>query len=192
MMHRKRWNIFLIMILAVLVGLAFFTNAQADYWTALPPYNVLWPLWSPALSPPDPISGVPTPLVNALTRMTILPVQPAMIWDPASPEANNGPLPWLAYNAPLAFGGGLMIWDQYYGMRPFPLDYMLDPLTGGPLPIPLPLSYWLLNPIEFEEINAYHFILGNLVYSNTYGVPLANLLTPAEFWGIPPLTVGIY
>ena len=191
-MHRKRWNMFLIMVLTVLMCLVFFTYAQADYWTALPPYNVLWPLWSPALSPPDPITGVPTPLVNALTRMTILPVQPAMIWDPASPGANNAPLPWLAYNAPLAFGGGLMIWDQYYGMRPFPPDYMLDPLTGVPAPIPLPLSYWLLSPIAFDEINAYHYILGNLVYANTYGVPITSLLTAQQFWGLPDLTVGIY
>jgi hypothetical protein len=85
-----------------------------------------------------------------------------------------------------------MIWDQYYGMRPFPPDYMLSPLTGAPAPIALPLAYSLLGPIGFDEINAYHYILGNLVYANTYGVPLANLLTPAEFWGIPPLTVGVY
>jgi hypothetical protein len=85
-----------------------------------------------------------------------------------------------------------MVWDQYYGMRPFPLDYMVDPLTGVPAPIPLPLAYSLLGPIEFEEINAYHFILGSLVFANTYGVPLSNLLTPQQFWGLPDLTVGIY
>ena len=191
-MHRKKGNIVFIITLTILVGLVFFTHAQADYWTAMPPYNVLWPLWSPALSPVNPLTGVPAPLVTSITRDTVLPVQPAMLWDPASPGANNGPLPWLAYNAPLAFGGGLMIWDQYYGMRPFPPDYMLDPVSSAPLPIPLPLSYWLLGPIEFEEINAYHFLLGNLAYANTYGAPLANLLTAAEFWGIPPLTVGIY
>ena len=170
----------------------FVSAAQADYWTAMPPYNILWPLWSPALSPVNALSGVATPLVTSITRDTVLPVQPAMLWDPASPEANNGPLPWLAYNTPLALGGGLLIWDQYYGMRPFPPDYMVDPVTAAPVPIPLPLSYWLLRPIEYEEINAYHYTLGNLVYANTYGVPLSNLLTPQVFWGLPPLTVGIY
>ena len=191
-MHRKKGNVLLIMTLTILVGLVFFTHAQAQYWTAMAPYNVLWPLWSPALSPVNPVTGLATPLVTSITRDTILPVQPAMLWDPASPGANNGPLPWLAYNAPLAFGGGLMIWDQYYGMRPFPPDYMLDPISSAPLPIPLPLSYWRLEPIGFEEINAYHFLLGNLAYSSIYGAPLANLLTAAEFWGIPALTAGIY
>ncbi|MGA1867939.1 MAG: hypothetical protein ACMUJM_05255 [bacterium] len=191
-MHRKKRIVFIVMTLTILLIALLVAGAQADYWTAMPPYNVLWPLWSPALSPENPVTGVATPLVNAVTRHTILPVQPAMLWDPASPEANNGPLPWLAYNTPLALGGGLLIWDQYYGMRPFPPDYMVDPVTSTPVPIPLPLSYWLLRPIEFEEINAYHFVLGNLVYANTYGVPLLNLLTPQEFWGLPPLTVGVY
>ena len=191
-MQRKKRKIILIITLTILVGLVFFTHAQAQYWTAMAPYNVLWPLWSPALSPVNPVTGLATPLVTSITRDTILPVQPAMLWDPASPGANNGPLPWLAYNAPLAFGGGLMIWDQYYGMRPFPPDYMLDPISSAPLPIPLPLAYSLLGPIGFEEINAYHFLLGNLAYSSIYGAPLANLLTAAEFWGIPALTAGIY
>ena len=190
-MHRRKRDIFLIMILTILVGLMFIGYAQADYWVALPPYNVLWPLWSPALSPVSPVTGVPTPLVNALTSHTILPVQPAMVWDPASPEVNNGPYPWLLYNAPLAFGGGLMMWDQFYGMRPFPPDYMLDPVTGVPAPISLPLSYWLLDPIELGEIWAYNFGLGNAVYANTYGVPISNLLTAQEFWGLPDLALPL-
>lgn len=184
-MHKRRLNIYLIMILTILVGIVFFTYAQADYWVALPPYNVLWPLWSPALSPVDPITGLPTPLVSTLTQNTVLPVQPAMVWDPASPEVNNAPYPWLLYNTPLALGGGLLYWDQFYGINPWPPNYMLDPLTSAPVPISLPLSYWLLKPIEFGEIQAYNFLLGNAAFSNTYGVPFPSLLTSAEFWGFP-------
>lgn len=181
----------LIMALAILLGIMVFSYAQADYWIALPPYNVLWPLWSPALSPQDPITGLPAPLVNVLTGHTILPVQPAMVWDPATPEVNNAPYPWLLYNMPIQFGGGLLMWDQFYGMRPFPPEYMTDPLTGAPLPITLPLSYWLLGPIDFDEIWAYNYWLGNATYSNTYNVPLSELLTPQAFWGLPALALPL-
>lgn len=188
-MFRNKWNIYLVMIFIIIASILFFTAiaAQADNWIALPPYNVLWPLWSTPLSPVDLVTGLPTPLVSSLTNKTVLPVQPAIIWDPASPEANNGPLPWLAYNTPAVLGGGLLIWDQFYGMRPFPPDYMLDPVTLAPIPIPLPLSYWLLKPIEYGDIWAYELSLGNAVYSTIYGVPPLNLLTPEQIWSFGPL-----
>jgi hypothetical protein len=191
MMDRKRCHILLIMIFVILMGMVFTLHARADYWVALPPYNVLWPLWSPALSPVDPLTGIATPLVTALTRNTVLPVQPALIWDPASPEANNAPLPWLAYNTPAAFGSGLLIWDQFYGLRPFPPDYMLDPFTSAPLPIPLPLSYWLLKPIENDHIWAYELQLGNVVYAAAFGVSPLSLLSARQLWGIPALALPI-
>jgi hypothetical protein len=191
MMYGKKWNILLILIFAILVGMMFLTNAQADYWVALPPYNVLWPLWSPALSPVDPLTGLATPLVTTLTRNTVLPVQPALIWDPASPEANNAPLPWLAYNTPASLGGGLLIWDQFYGLRPFPPEYMIDPVTLAPLPIPLPLSYWLLKPIENDHIWAYELQLGNIVYATTFGISPLSLLSAQALWGIPDLALPV-
>jgi hypothetical protein len=191
MMYRKKCNILLILVFAILIGMMLITHAQADNWIALPPYNVLWPLWSPALSPVDPLTGLATPLVTALTRNTILPIQPALIWDPASPEANNAPLPWLAYNTPASLGGGLLIWDQFYGLRAFPPDYMVDPVTLAPLPIPLPLSYWLLKPIENDHIWAYELQLGNIVYASTFGVSPLSLLGAQALWGIPDLALPI-
>lgn len=187
-MYRKTWSIVFIVILIMLVCSAY---TQADYWVALPPYNILWPLWSPAMSPIDPVTGVPVPLVSSVTKNTLLPFQPAMVWDPASPEVNNAPYPWMLYNTPAALGGGLLFWDQFYGMRPWPPDYMLDPVTSAPVPIALPLSYWLLKPIAYSEIQAYNFLLGNAVYSNTYGVPFSSLLTASEFWGFPALSLPV-
>ena len=40
------------------------TDAYATYWTALPPYNFLWPLWSPALSPTDAAHIIALPLLT--------------------------------------------------------------------------------------------------------------------------------
>ena len=48
-------------------------KAEAQLWEPLPPYNLLWPLWSPVLSPPDPVTGEPTPLVDSLYENTVLP-----------------------------------------------------------------------------------------------------------------------
>ncbi|MGA1844827.1 MAG: hypothetical protein ACMUIS_09740 [bacterium] len=44
-------------------------------WTALPPYNVLWPLWSPALSPADAAGYIEPPLVMDpfLTPLMVVP-----------------------------------------------------------------------------------------------------------------------
>ena len=186
-MDRNKWYLLIMIILMISIGILFCADAQAQDWIAIPPYNVLWPLWSPALSLIDPATGLATPLVTSLTSGTVLPVQPAIIWDPSSVEALHGPLPWLAYNIPLALGGGLVIWDQFYGLRPFPLDYMLDPITLNPLPIPLPLGYSLLNPIAYDHIWLYELMLGNTVYSSAYGVPITGLLTPQDIWGLPAL-----
>ena len=75
-------------------------NCTAQLWQSLPPYNVLWPLWSPVLSPPDPLTGLPTPLVSEITKNTFLPVQPALVWDPRVPFFH------LLYNY-VPVGGGL-------------------------------------------------------------------------------------
>ncbi|MGA1867844.1 MAG: hypothetical protein ACMUJM_04775 [bacterium] len=190
-MHRKRYNIGIIIIFTILVGLLFTSFAWGDYWVALPPYNVLWPLWSPPLSPVDPVTGAASPLVTSLARDTVLTVQPALIWDPASPEANNAPLPWLAYNTPAPLGGGLLIWDQYYGLRPFPPDYMIDPVSLTPLPIPLPLLYSLLKPIDYDHIWLYELSLGNVIYAATYGASPSSLLTPQDIWGLPDITLPV-
>lgn len=86
--------------------------SYAQYWTTLPPYNLLWPLWSPPLSPVD-----PTPLISDLIDNTILPVQPAIIWDP--------------------------ILNTIYGINPWPPSYLLDVTVPS---IVLPPNLTGLNP----------------------------------------------
>ncbi|MGA1841660.1 MAG: hypothetical protein ACMUIU_13640 [bacterium] len=74
---------FIIIVCLTFVFLAY-SFSYAQYWVALPPYNLLWPLWSPVLSPPDPITGLSIPLTTELTGSTILPVQPGLAWNPLS------------------------------------------------------------------------------------------------------------
>ena len=177
-----------IFILVTSVDLIIPTSNHALYWTNLPPYNVLWPLWSPPLVTdfnPDPLVLVgTTPIITELTRNTILPVQPGLAWDPCQPGVEA--FPWLLYNTPLAFGGGLTYWDVYYGMNPWPPEYMLDPVTGAPITLALPLGWTLLGPTSLSHFG-WFVPLGNAIFSNRYGVPIADLLTTAELWGFTPL-----
>ncbi|MGA1842228.1 MAG: hypothetical protein ACMUIU_16530 [bacterium] len=183
---KKSFIIFNILIFVfIFVTIAgFIVTIQAQYWTPLPPYNVLWPLWSPVLSPVDPITGLATPLVTSLTRNTILPTQPGLAWDPCQPGVEA--FPWLLYNTPLAFGGGLTYWDVYYGMNPWPPEYMLDPVTGAPITIALPLGWTLLLPTSLSHFG-WFVPLSNAIFSYRYGVPIADLLTTADIWGFTPL-----
>ena len=189
MFNEKKFSILILAISMAIVStvlmLFLFTSVMAQYWAAIPPYNVMWPLWSPALSPVDPVTGLATPLVTSLTRNTVLPVQPGMAWDPCQPGVEA--FPWLLYNVPATLGGGLVYWDVYYGMNPWPPSYMLDPVTGAPAPISLPLGWSLLSPIGLEHFG-WFLPLGNALFSYQYGVPISSLLTGAEIWGFPPLS----
>ena len=101
-MFGKRMFVFIIFIIFALTvsgGLLRPVEVDARYWEILPPYNVLWPLYSPPLSPIDPVSGVATPLISELTANTILPVQPGIAWDPSQDVY------WLLYNTPPPFVG---------------------------------------------------------------------------------------
>ncbi|MGA1867840.1 MAG: hypothetical protein ACMUJM_04755 [bacterium] len=170
--------------------------AADPYWAAIPPYNVLWPLFSPVLSPPvgpvDPITGVaaPVPLVSSLTNNTVLPVQPALVFDPCQP--NVAGMGFLVYNTPAALGGGLTYWDPYYGLNPWPPSYMLDTVTGAPLPITLPVGWSFLDPGSLIDLKHFEWFvpLGNAAFSLQFQVPYTSLLTTADIWGnlIPPLT----
>ncbi|MEW5801856.1 MAG: hypothetical protein AB1847_07085 [bacterium] len=180
MFKGKKAVIFLfifITLISISILLPALVQAQAN-WAAMPPYNVLWPLWSPALSPGG------TPLVTNLTRNTILPVQPALAWDPLQPAGTG--VPWALYNTPTAFGGGLLYFDLYYGLNPWPPSYMVDAVSGAPKPITLPLSWSVLLPTALKGLE-YYVPLANAVYSYQYGVPLTSLLTSASIWGLPPL-----
>jgi hypothetical protein len=182
-----RWGI---MGLIILVALLLFwsQSIHAQYWAALPPYNLLWPLWSPPLVTdfnPDPLvlAGT-TPIITELTSSTVLPVQPAIIWDPILYD--KGPF-WLLYNVPTAFGGGLTFFEEIYGFMPFPPSYLLDPVTGVPAPLTLPLTFSTLAPFDLKHFADVQ-LMANLTYSWLYGLTPAqyfDLLTPADLWGIP-------
>ncbi|MGA1823240.1 MAG: hypothetical protein ACMUIP_01160, partial [bacterium] len=139
-MCRNKFFLFLFLIALVFAfmasgGLFVPSSVDAQYWQALPPYNVLWPLWSevwsPLVGPPDPITLLPTPvpLLSELTSSTILPFQPALAWDPTQPA------PWLLYNTPSTVGSGLLFFDQAYGLNAWPPPYLQDSVTGLPAPI---------------------------------------------------------
>jgi hypothetical protein len=148
-----------------------------DNWIAIPPYNLLWPLWSPPLSPVDSVTGIATPLLNELTNATILPVQPALFWDPARLYA------FALYNIPAAFGSGLTAFDPYYGLNPWPPSYLVDPTTGAPAPVTLPLGFQLFPPLGISN----DYTWGNILYALQYpSVDITTLLTPAQLWGLAP------
>lgn len=191
MFHYKK-SLIALLILSIffaILGLIFPTGIQSQYWAAIPPYNVLWPLFSPVLSPVDLITGLPTPLVTSLTNSTILPVQPALVYDPIQPNVEG--MGFLVYNTPASLGGGLTYWDPYYGLNPWPPHYMLDPLTGAPSPIALPVGWSFLAPGSLIDLKAFEWFvpLGNAAFSLQFGVPYASLLTAADIWGnlITPL-----
>lgn len=166
--------------LVILAAILFIGTqvVQAQYWEALPPYNLLWPLWSPELSPVPPTGmPFPVPLLSSLDNTTVLPVQPVLAWDPALE------FPWLLYNIPPTFGGGLTYFDPFYGLNPFPPPYLLDDV-GAPLPIGLPVDYGALPPTDMNSFAPYVSI-GNLFYNALYPVDLASLLTVANIWGLP-------
>jgi len=166
---------FLVMFLSI-GGLLGLSSVEAANWQRMPTYNVLWPLWSPALSPGG------NALVPDITKSTILPVQPGMVWDPAQLK------PWAVYNTPAALGGGLLFFDAY-GMNPWPPKYMVNPATGAPAPVPLATTWSLLLPTSLVEWE-YYLPLANIAYALSYGLTgpaYLNLLTTAQIWGLPPV-----
>ena len=172
-------NITLSFLLIIAVSLLVYApclNAQA--WTPLPPYNTLWPLWSPALSPANPITGIPSPIVNALYPSTVLPVQPGLTWNP------NISYPYLLYNTPI----GMAYYDPLYGINLWPPNYMVDPITGFPIPIGLPLGFTAslpTDPLWIEE----SVPLANLAYIAeypNYATLASTIVLPANLSGLTP------
>lgn len=166
------------------------TLAQRETWTALPPYNIMWPLWSPTLSPPDPVTTLPTPLISELARNTILPVQPVIGYCPSSYEWPMGvPIPWLFYNGP----AGVVFFDAFYGLNPWPPPSFIDPITGAPIPIALPANYTIAALPDLKETQ-FLIELANLSYLVAYGIDLGvtagSLWNFAELWGIPVIFAG--
>ena len=179
----SRWFIisFLILVAMILIDSPL-VNAQ--YWASLPPYNLLWPLWSPPAVTDfnwDPLVLLgTTPILTELSRTTILPVQPGLAWNIGLGH------PWAMYNIPLTFGGGLAFFDITYGFNTFPPPSLLDPATGVPVPITLPLGWSLYLPTKLKGFE-YFIPLANTVYSTRYGVPISSLLNSVDIWGLPPI-----
>lgn len=139
--------------------------ADAVTWQVLPPYNFLWPLWSPALSPVDPVTGLPVPIVSELAAATVLPRQPGLAWNPIFDY------PYFLYNSPV----GLQYYDLLYGINAWPPGYSLDPLTGLPIPITPPVGYNVLPPTGAAWLQT--------------NLPIANLAFLAEY---PSLALAAY
>lgn len=160
------------------IGMLFFVYspiAWTQNWTALPPYNTLWPLWSPALSPANPVTGLPQPVVTNLFPGTPLSVEPGLTWDPAA--AN----PWLLYNTPI----GMAYYDPLFGVNLWPPAYLQD-VFGKPLPLTLTTGYGLLPPTNSGWIFA-NIPLGNsaiLAYLMTFAPP-APVFLPAPLPAVP-------
>lgn len=149
--------------------------SYAQYWSAMPPYNVLWPLWSPALSTRDPVSSVVTPLINSLTEATMLPVQPGLAWDPCQPG--------LEYNnTPPILGRILTDWGGNYGMNPWPPPYMLDPITSAPASIPSSTTWSLIGTVPW------FLSIPNTLPTGFESLipPFEHFDTPGVLWGTPP------
>ena len=179
-MFQKRFikTIILLSVLLVVLGLMGNRLAVAQTWTALPPYNFLWPLWSPALSPLDPVSGVATPLVGNLNPTTALPLQPGLAWNPAISY------PYFLYNSPV----GTQYYDIIYGLNPWPPSYSIDPVTGGPLPLSLPVGYNLLPATDPLWIQT-NLPVSNLAYLAEYpnlALSAYNLTLPPNLTGLDP------
>lgn len=174
-MHKIKKVLFYFLVLGFAAAFSI-NSASAQYWHAMPPYNLLWPLWSQALSPVDAISGVSTPLVTTITASTQLPVAPAWVWQP------ERPYPLFLYNAPLSLGGGLCIWDLLTGFSTFPpqIPTAVLPL-GYETIIPsfgvLDFSTWA-NQANLTYLSITNGILDALTYNN--------LLQPYALWGVPP------
>lgn len=144
-------------------------KAEAQLWKPLPPYNLLWPLWSPVLSPPDPVTGEPTPLVDSLTTNTLLPVQPALIWNPVLPYFNilynSAPSTVGSYTAPTLYyydpteaylfpysSSAFQIWPPTYLEKP--VEVVPGVFVNLPVAIDLPVGYETLitfNPIAWLD-----------------------------------------
>jgi hypothetical protein len=183
--NRSSYKVFVLAIFILVFAVLAIQSSSvvAANWQPLPPYNTLWPLWSPALSPVNSVTGLPTPLVSQLTRSTILPVEPGLTWDPR----NN--YPWLLYNSPL----GLQYYDPFFGVNSWPPTSLLDPLTGLPAPLNLvavSALYTALAPTSSAWLAAY-VPTANLYFYNTYPPtavsstpPLSSFLTPALLLGL--------
>jgi len=212
MLSQKRKFYSFILALLILTGVALVSaslvqavllpTATTANWINLPPYNTLWPLWSPPLSPTNPLTGLPTPIVSNLRPSTVLPVQPGLTWDP------NLKYPWLLYNTPL----GMAYYDPLYGINSWAPSYLKNSITGLPAPIDLSLilgwsallptsQSWLTNNVPVANnafINAYpayavayEILQGGTLASYPIFASLLNPAPPLQSLLTPSLLLGL-
>ena len=158
-MNRKKFppKFLLAMIFLGIIGFVLSPMAEAQNWKAMPPYNTLWPLWPSALSPKNPVTGVPTPVVTNLKKTTVLPVQPGLTWDP------SWLYPFLLYNTPV----GMAYYDPLQGVKLWPPKYLINATTGLPQPITLATGYQYLAPTSAAWLSS-NVPTANLTYLATY------------------------
>ena len=89
-MRNHNWKVFLLFILLVVFfsidsGICF-----GQSWTIMPPYNVLWPLWSPVLSPIDTFSQN-FPLLTDIFSNNFFDFFDLNPWPPSLPTVENYP-----------------------------------------------------------------------------------------------------
>ncbi|MGA1823239.1 MAG: hypothetical protein ACMUIP_01155 [bacterium] len=187
-MLRKNYLIFIV-TLSIMIGLVITPSLQAQNWQSIPPYNLLWPLWSPTQSPINPVTGVATPILSEITSSTIFPMQPIMAWNPNSFEwPMSITMPWFFYNSPT----GPIFFDAFYGLNAWPPPSFLDS-AGAPVPITLAAGY-SFSPLPLLKETQYIFELSNLTYLAAYGSLLGidptSLLSFADIWGLPIAFAG--
>ncbi|MGA1869332.1 MAG: hypothetical protein ACMUJM_12400 [bacterium] len=188
-METKIIKVIAVQFLVLLIGalILYLPHAHAQNWVELPPYNTLWPLWSPALSPIDAGTGLPTPIVTSLASDTLLPIAPGLTWDPSLPY------PWLLYNT----FSGLAYFDPLAGINLWPAPSLLDD-AGNPAAIALPPDYanlpptdgiWLVNNVPTANLYYRLYFTSIPVIPPTTPITgptnsvLATLLTPLDILG---------
>jgi hypothetical protein len=151
--------------------------AVAQTWTALPPYNFLWPLWSQTLSPVDLSTGLRTPLVGSLTSSTVLPLQPGLAWNPAFTY------PYFLYNSPV----GMQYYDIIYGFHAWPPVYNLTS-AGLPIPLNLPVGYQFLSPTDplWLQTNLPVANTSYIAQYPTWALDAYSLTLPPNLTGLDP------
>ena len=172
-----------IMVIMSVLFLVYAPISHAQNWAALPPYNTLWPLWSPTWAPVNAATGLPVPVVDSLFPNTVLPVQPGLTWDPAA--AN----PWLLYNTPL----GMAYYDPIGGVNMWPPSYLLDD-AGAAAPLSLPPDFaflpapqpsWISATVPTANIAAYIYLKTLLSPVSVFGTAISPSLGIGTGLGTP-------
>lgn len=181
---------FLISLMVAACCLIFASPAKTQLWQAMPPYNVLWPLFSPALSSVNPYTGLTTPNISYLDTYTNLPQEPSFVWDTNLPyfyTLYNDPSGRVVYYDPI----GLLNGTTLSGFSYWPPSAYITP-WGTPDPITLPLNY--RNLISFDPTFAleYWVPITNQAWATTWGYYPWYFLSAANLLPVTGTYYGYY